>query len=71
MENNVFFRGISAKGKNRIEENGMVWTVMRESNGRDLPFMKESVNMVLLRAVNTGWMRWIKRENDEHFERVI
>jgi len=69
--NTVFFRGISKKGKTRISENGMVWEVVRECNGRDLPFMKEEHDMVLLRAVITGWMRWIQKENDEHFERII
>jgi len=69
--NTIFFRGISKHGKARISENGMVWEVMRECNGRDLPFMTEHCNMVLLRSVVTGWMRWIRKENDSHFERIV
>lgn len=66
----IFFRGISKHGKNRIEQNGMIWSVINEGQGKDLAFTNEDGLWWLLKSELTGWHRWFKVSGDKHFERV-
>jgi len=52
-------KGISQKGKNRINENGDKYKV-EEVRG----------NKFLIRSVNGKDFRWIEKENDKNFEIV-
>lgn len=53
--------GISAKGKNRIRENGSLW----EEHHTTSPLRSDQI---LVKSIETGNLRWINKHNDPDFE---
>ncbi len=54
----LLVKGISHKGKCRVNEHGAVWKVIRVMNHR---FLVESID-------GTSYWRWVTLNGDQHFE---
>lgn len=63
----VEVRGISDEGKNRINEHGSIWKIVKVVNDAPLGIMP--IGSVLMESTKDQYTRWIK-PNDEHLDMI-
>ncbi len=64
----VEVRGISQHGKNRTNEHGAIWKIVKVVN-KDLLGIMPDGSCLLESMDNTGYLRWVQ-PNDEHFDMI-
>jgi len=64
--NTVKLTGISRHGKNRVNENGTMWVVMRFRD--KVHFTSEPGPWINLHAVDSDDFRWVRLEGDKNFD---
>jgi len=65
----VRLTGITRHGKNRIREQGDLWTVTAMTPARQSSFVPVDTEIALLRADSNPekWWRWVEVKNDKNF----
>jgi hypothetical protein len=63
MNNMVKLKGITKKGRERVQRDGELWRVIKEGN----PPCFENKPSILLSNAEGGKLRWILKDNDADF----